>query len=93
MSPLRRAARSGLDRPLGRGNREGSKLKGLRNEVQVVEIRRIQDAMGRTGGIITRAAALLGLTESALRRRIGRYHLENLVTQPKRRQPTRADRH
>ncbi len=53
--------------------------RDVREEMEGVEIRRIHEAMRKTGGIITRSAELLGLTEAALRRRIKRYHLEHLV--------------
>lgn len=59
---------------------------GIRGEVHVVEIRRIHDAMSRAGGIITRAATILALSEASLRRRIAKYHLEYLVV---RRKPRR----
>ena len=52
---------------------------GVREEVETMEIQRIREAMNRSGGIITRSARLLGLSEAALRRRIRRYQLEHLV--------------
>jgi hypothetical protein len=42
--------------------------------------------MSRAGGIITRAATILALSEASLRRRIAKYHLEYLVV---RRKPRR----
>jgi transcriptional regulator with PAS, ATPase and Fis domain len=62
-----------------RQGREAGTSGDVREEIHAVEMRRIHEAMTRAGGIITRAAPLLGLSEAALRRRIRKYHLENLV--------------
>jgi transcriptional regulator with GAF, ATPase, and Fis domain len=68
-----------LDSPsLRRLERAGSS-SGVRDEEALMWIRRISEALERTGGIVSRAAALLGLTESALRRRIEKYDLWNLT--------------
>ncbi|HMB71797.1 MAG TPA: sigma 54-interacting transcriptional regulator, partial [bacterium] len=76
-----------------RGGADGDPEEGgIRGEVHVVEIRRIHDAMNRAGGIITRAATILGLSEASLRRRISKYHLEYLVVRrkPRRRKSASA---
>jgi transcriptional regulator with GAF, ATPase, and Fis domain len=59
----------------------GEDRSGIRDAVDAVEVRRIHDAMERSGGVITRAATHLGLTEAALRRRIKRHRLGHLVLQ------------
>ncbi|NNE43486.1 MAG: sigma 54-interacting transcriptional regulator, partial [Gemmatimonadetes bacterium] len=58
---------------------------GMLEEIDLIEVRKIEEAMGRAGGIITRAAKLLDLSETSLRRRIAKHHLKHLVTRPKKR--------
>jgi Nif-specific regulatory protein len=73
-----------LDSPsLRRFERDGAG-GGFRDEVELVERRRILDALERSGGIIARAAVLLDLPASTLRRKIVRHRLRHLVTQRRR---------
>jgi two-component system, NtrC family, response regulator AtoC len=45
--------------------------------VEGLERRMIKDALGRAGGIQTRAAELLGITERALRYKLAKYGLRD----------------
>lgn len=51
----------------------------VQDEMDVVMMRRVRDAMERAGGIMTRAALDLGVSESTLRRWIRKAHLEHLA--------------
>lgn len=70
-----------LDSRSLRDLREQPGRSEMRDAIDAVEVRRIHDAMARSGGVITRAANHLGITEAALRRRIKRHHLGHLVLQ------------
>jgi transcriptional regulator with GAF, ATPase, and Fis domain len=70
-----------LDSPSLREVRESWSLSGnvSSNVAADEEVRRIHEALVRAGGIIMRAADMLGLKETTLRRRIKRYRLDHLT--------------
>jgi transcriptional regulator with GAF, ATPase, and Fis domain/tetratricopeptide (TPR) repeat protein len=51
--------------------------------VSAAELRVVREAMIRSGGIIVRAARLLGCSDTRLRRKLVRYRLKHLILQPK----------
>jgi transcriptional regulator with PAS, ATPase and Fis domain len=63
----------------------------VRQEVEEMEVRRIREAMARTGGITKRAAELLGIHEKSLSRRLDRYGLRHLQLRRHRRKRHPSD--
>ena len=59
-------------------------------EVDAVRVRHIQEALTRTGGIVTQAAELLGVTEAMLRRWLDKYGLRHLALRKRGRPPRRG---
>ena len=57
----------------------------MSKQVDIVRIQRLREAMGRSGGIVSRAARLLGVSEATVRRWLARYRLEHLSVRRRKR--------